>query len=526
MPNETELKLRIDPRDIPHLWRHPLLAAHTRRKWPTQKLLSIYYDTPELTLHENKIAVRLRRVGKRWIQTVKTEGQVSAGLHERPEWEYETAENTLNFQPLPDPELQDFFSADSLRQTLRPVFTTEFSRARRLLEWPSGETVEFALDRGEIRAGEQSQPLCEIELELKSGAPERLFEFALGLQADLPLQLENVSKAERGYQLATRAALTPEKADAPTLTPDLSASDAFVRIVRSGITHMQANEKGVLHGEDSEFVHQMRVAARRLRSVLTVFSEFISRERAEPIREELRWLAGELDGARNWDVFTEQTLPPILSALSEQTDLGWIVQRSAELRQQANARARTAVASPRYQRFLLTFGAWLATGAWRETTAPLVIGAPELPVLELASRILEKRHKKLKKRGKNLLRLSPEERHAVRIAAKKLRYAAEFFSSLYPRKRTRRYIQALAHLQDILGVMNDAATTRRLLQDLEADAQDATRQQAKGLVLGWVLGGSYTRLSALEQAWNEFADQQEFWSTNDHRRGAYPTFMP
>jgi CHAD domain-containing protein len=134
---------------------------------------------------------------------------------------------------------------------------------------------------------------------------------------------------------------------------------------------------------------------------------------------------------------------------------------------------------------------------------------------DLAAHILEKRHRKLKKQGRNLLTLSSEERHAVRIAAKKLRYAAEFLSSLYPKKRTQRYIQALAHLQELLGVMNDAATTRRLLQDIETAAHEAARQQAKGIVLGWVLGGSHMQLSALEQAWNEFADRKEFWSANE-----------
>ena len=512
MPNEIELKLLIDPRDATRLLRHPLLKAHTRQQLPTQRLLSIYYDTPDLTLHKSKTAVRLRRVGKRWIQTVKTEGRVSSGLHERPEWEYETAENTLDFDRLEDPELRDFFADDTLRQTLRPVFTTEFSRARRILEWPSGEIVELAIDRGEIRTREKTRPLCEVEMELKAGAPGRLFEFALELQDTLPLKLENVSKAERGYQLAVNAPVAPEKAKALILNADMSASAAFVHIAQSCIAHLQANENAVLSGADPEFVHQMRVAARRLRSAVSVFSEIISRERSEPLRTELRWLAGELDGARNWDVFALQTLPPILTAFPDHTGLAWLAGQIAELREQANARAREAVASSRYQRLLLTFGAWLATNAWRETATPLVIGAPEATVTEIAARILRKQHARLKKRGKHLTTLTPEERHAVRIAAKKTRYAAEFLASLYPRKRTYRYIEALAHLQDILGIINDAATTVTLMHDVDAAAQDATQQQAKGIVLGWVLGGSHVRSAALESAWNSFAEQKVFWS--------------
>lgn len=512
MPNEVELKLCLAPAQVIRLQRHPFLAAHTSKKLPAQRLVSIYYDTPDLTLHKNKIALRLRQVGNRWIQTIKTEGSVAAGLHQRPEWEQDTQENTLDFQQLSDPELQAFFADDELRRALRPIFTTTFTRTRRLLEWPSGEAAEFALDQGEVRADDQAQPLCEVELELKSGDPARLFELALALQETLPLQLANISKAERGYRLATHARLAPVKARAPELATDTTVSEAFLRIAQGGIAHVQANEEGVLQEDDAEFVHQMRVAARRLRSALSTFSDIISAERVHPIREELRWLTRELDGARNWDVFTLQTLPPIRAAFPEHIGLDWLAAQGEILRRRQNTQAREAVASPRYQRFLLTFGAWLMTGAWRETGLTVIAGDSEPTAVDFAAWILQKRHARLKKRGAHLATLTPRERHAVRIAAKKLRYAAEFFSSLFPRKRTHRYIAALARLQDILGAMNDAATTLTLMQDIDPTPGDAMQQHAKGIVLGWAAGGSHAQLAALERVWADFLERKRFWS--------------
>ncbi|MBI3756846.1 MAG: CYTH domain-containing protein [Deltaproteobacteria bacterium] len=204
MPNEIELKLLIDPSDAARLLRHPLLKAHTRQQLPPQRLLSVYYDTLDLRLYKNKIAVRLRRVGKRWIQTVKTEGRVVNGLHERPEWEQETRPNTLDFHTLVDPQLRAFFADTTLQQSLHPVFTTTFTRARRILAWPGGDIIEFALDRGEIRAGDHIAPICEVELELKAGVAERLSVFAAALRTAIPLHPSDVSKAERGYQLVTK----------------------------------------------------------------------------------------------------------------------------------------------------------------------------------------------------------------------------------------------------------------------------------------------------------------------------------
>jgi triphosphatase len=472
--------------------------------------VSIYYDTPTFELRKNRTALRLRRTGDRWIQTVKTEGKVAGGLHERPEWECETAENTLNFDAIPNPTVREFFADEKIHWALRPVFVTEFTRTSSLLEFSGGEMIECSLDQGEIRAGEQRIPLCEVELELKTGHPARLFELALGLQEDIPLKLENVSKAERGYRLITPIALVPSKAQTPELTGESSPSEVLVCILRSGMTHLQANEAGVVQGEDPEFIHQMRVALRRIRSALSVFSDYVQHVESEPLKEELRWLTRELDAARNWDVFVLETLPPILAAFPEHQGLSWLKTTGEEWRRRQNLRARDAVASDRYQRLLLRLGAWLCRQPWREDVKNGE-GVIEKGVIPFVSRTLQKRHRRLKKKGKLLVTLSPEQRHEVRIAAKKLRYAAEYFSSLYPHKRTRRYIAALAGLQEVLGALNDAATTVSLLRGLEESTDEPIQEQAKSLVLGWSGGVGQTRLKDLEAAWGNFVDQKAFW---------------
>ena len=105
MNNEVELKLLIAERDIWRLLRLPMVNAVTLKKFPSQLLRNTYYDTADHRLRDRGIAVRLRQAGSKWLQTVKTEGRVIAGLHERPEWEHETTENTLDFSRLPDAEL-------------------------------------------------------------------------------------------------------------------------------------------------------------------------------------------------------------------------------------------------------------------------------------------------------------------------------------------------------------------------------------------------------------------------------------
>lgn len=510
MANEVELKLLIAQHDTERLLHHSVSETVVRRELLPQQLLSVYYDTPELDLKKHRTALRLRRSGNRWIQTVKTEGNVAGGLHERPEWENEITEDTVDFDVIPDPGIRKFFTDEKIRETLRPVFVTEFTRTSSLLEFASGDIVELSLDQGEIRAKEKQVPICEVELELKAGNSARLFELALALQETIPMKLENVSKAERGYRLIVPVSLVPVKAQTLEFSPELSASDAFVRIVQGELIHLQANEEGALQGEDPEFIHQMRVALRRMRSALSVFSDLIPREHSASLRAELRWLTEELDAARNWDVFVLDTLPPILTAFPDRQGLVLLKTESEELRQQQNARAREAITSSRYQRLLLQLGVWLCSQPWRED-AKNDDTVVEESISAFASRVLPKWRKRLKRQGKHLASLSSEERHQVRITAKKLRYAAEFFSSLYPHKRVRHYLDALAGVQEVLGALNDAATTLLLLDRVSAEEDAVAQQRALELVRGWVGGRSQAQCKDLEDTWANFVDQKVFW---------------
>jgi triphosphatase len=308
MSTELELKLLVDSADIPKLRRHALLK--TQADGPRrQNLLSIYFDTSELALKQRRMALRVRRVGMRWIQTVKAGGEVHGGLHRRGEWEEPVARGCPDLTKIQEPALSEVFFSPEVRDALQAVFTTEFRRTTWLLRWDDGDEVELALDQGEVKSGERALPISEVELELKQGNPARLYQLALDLQQTIPLRLENVSKAARGYQLFQGTPQPMVKAVAPRIVEAMSVGEAFQTIAWNCIGHWTANQEGVLAGKDPEYLHQMRVALRRLRSALPLFTSAIPRESAAAISAELKWLAGALGPARNWDVFATETCP-------------------------------------------------------------------------------------------------------------------------------------------------------------------------------------------------------------------------
>lgn len=504
---EVELKLLIDPADIPRLRRHPLLKALCPSGPKTRKLTSIYFDTDDFALKNQAIALRVRRSGRQWIQTVKGGGSVRAGLHQRDEWEAPVAHSSPDFTKITDPGLIRLFARGDLCQNLHPVFVTEFRRTIWLLETEAGDQVEMALDQGEIRAGPGSATICEVELELKAGSPVALYELALALQETVPLCAENASKADRGYALCAPQEAPPlVKATLPEMGREMTVDEAFRAIAWSCIGQLQDNRNRLLRGYDPELVHQMRVAVRRLRSALGLFAAAAPGIKDAVVIAELRWLVGELGPARDWDVFLGEMLPPVIAALPGEDGLVWLQQQAEKVCREKREQAGAAAAGQRYNEIMLRLGAWLWRAPWRTTEA---IAAMEMPVQAFAAQMLGRRYRQVCRRGRRLKTLTVEQRHALRIAAKKLRYAAEFFSGLYPGQAARRYIRALSRLQDEFGALNDQAVAGHLLAQL--GGRNRLHDRASGMIIGWYACKTSAQLADMAPVWKRFRRCRLFW---------------
>ncbi|MEH6389756.1 CYTH domain-containing protein [Pseudomonas profundi] len=203
MVKETEIKLRVTPKTLAALRKHPLLAERLSGEWHSGPLYNQYYDTATRDLAAAKVALRLRRDGDQYIQTLKSRGQSVAGLSERNEWDWPLNQDHLDLSLLDDSCWPQALADLDLSQ-LQPLFTTDFQRTRAMIKWErEGEPVEVevALDEGKVIAGEHEEPICELELEVRQGPAVAVLELAARLAADLPLMPCDISKAERGYRL-------------------------------------------------------------------------------------------------------------------------------------------------------------------------------------------------------------------------------------------------------------------------------------------------------------------------------------
>ncbi len=494
MHTEIELKLTIDPAHVKRLRCHPVLKSMVQDKPRRHKLHSVYFDTPEQDLLRAGFALRLRRTSGCWVQTVKDGGSAEGGLHRRNEWEWPVRGGKPELAPSTVPGLAQLLTPKLLAR-LRPLFVTDFWRTFWQLRTAQGAEIELALDQGEVHAGDRRQPISEVELELKAGEAASLFEVALAIQKQVPLWVENISKAQRGYLLCSEETPPPRMAQPVALTPAIPIELAFQRIAGECLAQLQGNVTKL--GLNPEYMHQTRIAVRRLRSALSLFGGVLP-ESLVGVMTELRWLMGYLGPARDWDVFVTQTLPQIAEQLADNRALVRLQADAAGLRDARRQAALEAVLSQRYTRLVLTLGLQLVRQA-NSSGKPVALG-------ELATQTLTRQHKHVRRKGRRHAELNMAEHHALRIAAKKLRYAAEFFAGIYPHKRARLYLAALATLQDVLGALNDAVVTQRLLAELSAP-----RGQATGIVIGWTARSSQVSLQQVHQAWLNFTRQKVFW---------------
>ena len=512
MAVEIELKLRIAPEQLARLKRHALLRAHQATRPVTRRIYNIYYDTPKLELHESGMALRLRHAGRQWLQTLKGGGSVKAGLHQRNEWEVQVRGPELDFD-FPGAADWKAHLPPSLHKKLQPVFVTDFSRNSRILNF-QGAQIELCMDQGEVSAGQHNMPICEIELELKSGDSRQVFELALAILDIVPFELEVVSKAEYGYRQFSGFTAQPLKSVAPHISGNDMLADVLKMLIWSCVQHFQNNLRGAMDGEDAEYLHQMRVALRRLRVILRMTEKLKPDETLAGLYKDVSDLCIALGRIREWDVFIAGTLQPMCGRMSGHAGLQTLLEASERQRTACYETLRGASRARELQRLLLRFAIWMNGEYWRQADWQAPSAVPT--VGEFAARSLRRLARQFERSCLHLDTFDAPRLHLLRIAAKKLRYSAESFAELYGRKKSASYLAALSEVQEVLGQVNDVAVAHRLLDELVADTALAAHRQetvmeAVNLSRGWIAHDLDHQLDVLRKTIRRFSKKEAFW---------------
>ena len=461
-------------------------------------IVSTYYDTDDNRLWQRGFSLRLRQKKGRFELTLKTTG---GALHDRGEWTAALDEPVVDIAALPSGAPRGAIGM-ILPEELHPRFATEIKRKTKNVALGTA-LVEVALDNGEIVAGDRRLPVNELEYELLGGDFASLLKHVRTAVQSNKVSLGTRSKSDRGVSLAEGSPPATLKAARPVLDPSETVESAMAKIVSVTAVQIIGNLAASADGRDPEGVHQLRVGLRRLRSAFTLFKDQLGRNGVQMSLQAKRAFA-VLGDARDLDVFLLETLPPVRSGNEDISSIDRLAAAAESGQQKAYDAVRKLIGDRRFNLFLVDLLLASETGG-------LIAHDRDARLLPVAARILQKRHKKVLKAGKNFADLDYDARHEVRIELKKLRYACDFFSSLFPKGLTKAYLKRMSSLQDDMGRLNDATVAGILVDRLSEN--DGAAAAGAGLVKGWYQHRLQTNEPHMLEDWRRFTEAKPFWTS-------------
>ena len=292
MTIEIELKFIATPQAAERVGSQ--LAAWPHQYSAPQALTNIYYETPDNQLRRWDMGLRIRGIGEKYEMTLKIAGQTLGGLHQRPEYNVELSQPVLDIARLPAEIWPQGCDLHALQQQLNPLFTTHFQRERWLVDFGRSQ-IEVALDRGEVSAGEFSEPLQEIELELKQGELADVLALAAELGQAEGLRLGSLSKAARGYWLAQGKPPQPVR-PLPVLQfkPKATVEEGMQAALTLALKQWQYHEELWLRGEPAARDAVLE-ALEAVRQTFSLFGALVPRKASSVLRQKLTSLIETLE---------------------------------------------------------------------------------------------------------------------------------------------------------------------------------------------------------------------------------------
>jgi CHAD domain-containing protein len=291
------------------------------------------------------------------------------------------------------------------------------------------------------------------------------------------------------------------KTGALQLTPDLTVGD--------GLQEMLAGARGALQGQSAsakaasrDSVHRLRVGVRRLRSILSAFSDALPEGERRALGDRLRAVGQRFGRAREWDVFLAHPVADMRKAIPEEEEaLAEVARRADEARREALPPGDSIKTS------LAAIDEAMEEASWLRRPAQSLAQCWETPLPDYAAALLSRRHRQLRKRVKRVELADQRAFHRLRVRVKKLRYPAELLKSLFDEEAASDYLDRLVHMQDALGALNDALAARRLVGEL------ALPPPTQRLLLGWVARDIESCRERFPARGRAFRHAQPFWES-------------
>ncbi|CAM3509026.1 CYTH domain protein [Vibrio aerogenes CECT 7868] len=506
METEIELKFFVSP-EYSEILKRKISEAKVLQH-SCRELQNTYFDTHDNWLRQHDTGLRIRRFDGVYVQTVKTSGRVVAGLHQRPEYNAEHDSNTPLLSLHPQDIWPEGRTTEQIQSELKPLFTTDFTREQWLLGMSEGSQIEVAFDQGKVIAGDKEEPICEVELELKSGQTEALFSLARTITEDGGARLGMLSKAARGYRL-----VYGHKTDEvqPVSLVDTHYSDSvescFIQSLEYALSHWTYHEQIYVEQHSIAALHEINHAICLTRQVLAVYSDVVPKRATAIIRQELKWLEQELNWLKLSD-YLDNLLEDKGHALRKLDARKFLV---AELKRRHEKLPSVEdmlklFHSARYTALILDLNRWILSRGWQpfldEKSQDILAGA----IKPFSAEKLEQTWQELKVVFPAEKALSCEDYQAQQYCLMRNLYTGISFASLYDEEERQSFRLPWA---DLLQGIDDLL----MLKPLE-ELVDKLEGESKEQLQRWVSRQQSSILHAMEQTRAIGMEASPYWKSH------------
>lgn len=500
---ETELKFRVAPADEP-VWQafcrsERISQLAPEHLWQSIRMEAWYYDTAEQALQQAGIAYRVRREGEEWVATVKTNGSSDGGLHQREEWNLPSPDREPRPELFAELPVGDRLLAAINGQPLQPLFATVFDRLAAEVIFDDAQ-IEIAIDEGQILSGELTEPIREIELELKSGQPAALFRLGAVIARDIPLVPEPDSKYYRALVLS---GLTERQKRALDLSPEMPLPEGLSLLMAVAISKLLSTYQKFLSEPDEPYhTHQMRVKLRRLRSVLQLAKPSIPEEDFQTIKQSLTEWGRAFAPLRDLDVLAAQWEAVSQSPYITLDSRPWLGETINKRRAVLLDRLKHSIRQGSLSAELLELWAWSEGRPWQVGEYPATIGGfARWRIGGWLAALLDA--------AKTADWENDQELHGLRLRLKRVRYSLAVLP-FYTDRRSVKLLAELKAMQALFGSVHDRSVASQLLAALARGATRAVYRDI-GLLLGWQGRGEQAAREQLKPQWKQCRQAAKRW---------------
>ena len=491
-----ELELTVDAEAVSELGRLKSLTSCRIGRPRTQSVKIVWHDSPEHALLADGLALAEQRGAWRLERMVPRQ------------------DTWLPAQPAP--LISDTPDLTTLPSPLAPLAAFE-GRRTGTVHQIADASVALTVEKGVLRTVTAEQPIARI---LLTGEAVPIRTAALMIADAVAVAVPRASMPAEAVALAIGRLPPPRHHGAPVL-PDgpIGVTDALAHILGHLTDVIVANAPLAVGLDETgvDAVHQMRVAVRRARSAMSIFQPAVQADTLDAVNASLRTLGHQLGPSRDWDVFVQETLPALQRELPDDARMQRLAAAATRRRREHRTTLIAYLNSAEFRRLGIELAWFVASGTLQavkqdDADVPEPSNGAEVPgpLVTFSAQVLHHRWKKLVSAGKQMTELDVPGLHEVRLRAKRARYAAEMFATLYHGKSAHRFIRRLSELQQRLGVLNDGAVATHLLDELGGGG--GRHAYAVGLVVGFMAARIGRIRPDIITAFEKFRRQPAYWT--------------